>query len=298
MSPRKSYSREEILRRLQEFARDSGRPPRSNEIGFGKIKEAAKREFGSWNYALKVAGLQTYKKWQYKNTLIGRICNLLNHNPLTLPELRRELLNNENCNFFAKAIRVESIATAIKQSAKISSIGPRRSKVYYLKGQERLAQNRLGQTPSNLSEKQDLIFCALRKPMTKNEIGNLFSQNVGNPSFDSQLRELAMARLVGKVKFVAGSRGAKKYRASELFGDLACKVYYFRLDCPRELAKFIVQNIPRSRIGNKGFRSALSHHFKRILPQDVFAICMPEINRLVYYVNQKSNEPKIEDFLQ
>lgn len=58
---KKLYSDEELLNRLQEFAAELGRPPSQNEMndsGPHAAQTYADR-FGSWNEALKTAGLET-----------------------------------------------------------------------------------------------------------------------------------------------------------------------------------------------------------------------------------------------
>lgn len=298
MTPHKGYSREEILHTLQEFYKSSGRPPKTNEAGLNSLVEAAKREFGSWEHALKIAGLQTYKAWRKKRTTGGRICNLLNHNPLTLIELRQELNENENSKSSSTSKLSQDLLTAISQNSEIKSIGPRRSKIYYLKGQEKIAETRLNSVSSNLNIKQDMIYRSLKKPMTKNEIWNLFPQNVSVSSCDGLLKELAMAGLVRKVTFFAGNRGGKKYLASDLFGNLACKTYFFRCDCPEEMVKMIARNVPCSKLRNHGFRSSLTHRLKNILPTEVFSACMEEISALAHENYREGRYSRISDFLQ
>lgn len=264
MSPRKIYTREKILGLLQEFVRESGRPPKVNEPNFEPLVQAAKNEFGSWSYALKIAGIQTYKSWRKKKTVGGRLCILLNNNPMTFAELRQEFGKNEDSLISAKTS--QNLSVAISQNSQIKSMGPRKSKVYYLQGQEKLAQSHLAQAPS-LDEKQDFIFCALRKPMTKSEVRGLFQESKSTSCIDRLLKELVLAELVRKVDFVS-SKGSK-FSAADLFGNIAYKTYYFRCDCPKELVEMLALNIPRARIQESGFATSLTHHLKRILPPDV-----------------------------
>mgnify|MGYP002761285556 FL=1 len=58
---KKLYSDEELLNRLQEFAAELGRPPSQNEMNDSGPHAAATyaARFGSWNEALKTAGLET-----------------------------------------------------------------------------------------------------------------------------------------------------------------------------------------------------------------------------------------------
>ena len=79
-----------------------------------------------------------------------------------------------------------------------------------------------------------------------------------------------LAGLVKKVKFVAGAKGSKKYSSNELFGNIACKIFYFRLDSPEGFADLTIQHIPRKKINEKGFECSLTHHLKRILTPDAY----------------------------
>lgn len=58
---KKLYSKEELLNRLQKFASELGRPPTQNEMNDSGPHAAATYadRFGSWNQALKTAGLET-----------------------------------------------------------------------------------------------------------------------------------------------------------------------------------------------------------------------------------------------
>jgi len=58
---KKLYSKEELLNRLQKFASGLGRPPTQNEMNNSGPHAAATYAdlFGSWNQALKTAGLET-----------------------------------------------------------------------------------------------------------------------------------------------------------------------------------------------------------------------------------------------
>ena len=50
-----------------------GRPPKSYEKGFEKGSSFAKLEFGSWKYALKIAGLLAYQECSRKYFFSGKI---------------------------------------------------------------------------------------------------------------------------------------------------------------------------------------------------------------------------------
>jgi hypothetical protein len=267
MSPLKCYSREEILRHLQKFAKESGRPPRRNEPGFGKIHDAAKREFGSWEYALKIAGLQTYKQWRKQRTYGAKIVALLNGNPLTYNEIKKELSRNDDS---AKSLLCSPtrLGSALKQCSEVRSIGPRKKRIYFIKGQEVLAQTRLEKIFSEVTDDEEMLFCLLRKPMSKREILQNFPG--GKTKCDRLLKELISAKLVYPTEFVAHSRGGSKYNASHLFGNLAGKRYYCRFDCSDEMYEFLIGNIPMKNFDEGNFLSSLIYRLRSILPEEVF----------------------------
>jgi hypothetical protein len=174
--------------------------------------------------------------------------------------------------------------------------------VYFVKGQENLAQRRLGQAPG-LDEKQDLIFCSLRQPKTKKELHDLLLEYNGVSTADRLLQELVFAGLVGKVEFVTGHKGAKKFGASKLFGNLACKTYYYRLDCPKNMAQFVINNIDRSKINEDGFEYSLNYNLRRILSPDSYAYFVKNMHWWSNESNDKkekkdSNLPRMDDYLQ
>lgn len=162
MGRRKRLSREAILKQLREFAEENLRPPKHNEPGFQNVVYCAKREFGSWAHALKIAGMQTYRAWKGKRTFVGRIRTLLNSNPLTFKEIR-EALNKSSDS-------TPAISAAIQHASDIDSIGARRNRIYYLKGQKSLAQTRLDQILSKIPELEEEIFYRLRRPMTRRQL--------------------------------------------------------------------------------------------------------------------------------
>jgi hypothetical protein len=270
MSPRNSYSREEILQRLQEFARDYGRPPKTNEPGFGKLVEAVKREFGSWDYALKIAGLQTYKEWRKKRTFTAQIRRLLNYNPMTLKQVRNELAKDIESIPKSLLTSPTLLGTTLQNCSNVKSVGPRRSKVYFLDGQEALAQTILDKTSSMVDNGEELLFSYLRKPVTKDQILKLFPAQ--QRKCEKWLKELILAGLAYRAEFFANARGGQKFGASDLFGNIAGKRYYCRFDCPDEICELILQNIPQQRIDEGNFSAALSRRLKSILPSEIYKI--------------------------
>jgi len=265
MGAKKGYSREEILRFLQEFARDAGRPPKRNEPGFERVVEAAKREFGSWNYALKIAGLQTYKEWRKKRTFGAKIVALLKGNPLTYKEIENELAKDSVKSFSESPTR---LATALKQCSDIKSIGPRKGKIYFLEGQEVLAQTRLDAVFSKVADDEEMLFSLLRKPMSMKEILNYFPGRKAR--CEVLLRELISAKLIYPAEFVKHSRAHTKYNTSFLFGNLAGKRYYCRFDCAAEMFEFILDNIPMKNFDDGNFMSSFLYRLKSTLPKEIF----------------------------
>ncbi|MEM2130375.1 MAG: hypothetical protein QXZ70_07240 [Candidatus Bathyarchaeia archaeon] len=295
MKVKKSYSKEDILRLLQKVERELGRPPKTNDHGLESLVQAARKEFGSWEHALRIAGLQSYKSWRKKRSFASQIIRILNYNPMTLKELKQEFSRNFNSNRISETELSARIITTIKQNATIKTIGPRRSRIYFIAGQEQLARTRLDNIFSTLSEQQEILFYNLRKPMTKDEIKKLFPGQ--EHKCEKWLRELIISDLIYKAKFVAKAKGSQKYNAHSLFGKLACKIYYCRFDCSEEIADFIIQNIPIEKINETGFRTSLTHRLKSILPPEAFKA----LERKLFFVinkNTKWKDSKLDYFLQ
>jgi hypothetical protein len=262
MSRRKMYTRDFILKEIQRFVRENGRPPRSTESTIRNVASAAKSEFGSWSYALAIAGVQTYQSWHRKDTVIGRIKYLLNNHPMTLQQLRIEFNKIQTPQLGCSQTNISlKLMMAIRHCSDICSSGEPRSKIYFLKGQEEIAQKKLNQAPYG-EEMQEAIFSALVNPLTKSQLLQRFPNK---SSTERLLKELYYANLVGKARFVTQSSCAK-YRVDELFGPLACKIYYFRLDSLEPLADLVVMNLPV----NNGY--AAMQYLRKILPKDAFNI--------------------------
>lgn len=268
-----------------------GRPPKSNEIGFQDVAYSAKVEFGSWNYALKIAGIQTYREWRNKNCFSGKLRKVLNCNPLTLSEIRNELDVGSECT--------PRIITVIKQDKKIKSIGPRKSMVYYLEGQEALAQTRLDKIIYEIPAIEEEIFYRLRNPMTRSALEKSLFENkmesLDVRKISKYLGELVSARLIYKVRFRDNKkRGhSSMLTCEEIFGKLAYKTYYCRFDCPNEVAELILKNISNLEQGQSTLEAFAAkneideerkRNLKRILPFNVFQIIKPtfsERNNLI-----------------
>ena len=124
MCPKEIYTKDFILTKIREFSIENGRPPRYNESGFENITYAAKTKFGSWTYALQIAGLQTYRSWHKKDTRGGRLCTLLNNNPMTLKEIRAEFKKDGLFKLSSNSETSLSLLQVIKNTKQITSIGP------------------------------------------------------------------------------------------------------------------------------------------------------------------------------
>ncbi len=217
---------------------------------------------------------------------------------MNMVELRKEFCKNENCKInYSNTDLSLKILAAIHQNKEIRSIGPKRSKVYYLKGQEKMAEAHLNQ-PRSSDEKQEIIFSALIKPMTKNEIITLFPTNVGSSATERLLKELVSAKLVVKVKFAAGNKGGKKYASSQLFGNIACKTYFFRFDNPEQLVDLVIQSIPHDNIEDSHFQCSVTHHLKRILPHNAYVVFEEKMEWRRIEPQVKSVDPRLDDYLQ
>ena len=289
-----SLSRDEIIHILQQFARDFGRPPKQTDVEMVSIVYFAKKEFGSWSYALKIAGLQTFKVWRGKKSLASKVRSLLDHNPMTLKELQNELLKQSSVPQSVKNSSTPICAIA-RNCLDIKSIGPRRNRVYFIKGQERLAQTHLDSVLSRFPNDQELLFYTLRKPMTKEEIIKLLPDR--KYICEKWLKELILAGLIYKARFVARARGGIKYSAYQIFGELAGKTYYCRFDCPEEIVELIMENVPTKELCSKGFSRALNYRLKRILSPEAFN-CW---ERKYLEIRDRFVTPKnhcLDDFLQ
>jgi hypothetical protein len=261
-------SRERILTKILEFARENGRPPRTSEPSLLNIVYAAKKEFGSWESALDAAGLLQYRVWKQQRSLAGVIKRILDFNPMTIKELKSEVMKIPE---YAKSF--DLIFQTINNSNEIKSAGPRRKKVYFLEGQENLAEDRLDRMLIETTKEEEELLRQLSYPMTKEQILEFFwdvESTFPESKVESCLKRLLDAQLVAKARFIAHATGGQKYSATDLFGDLASKTFYYRVDYPKGLADFVIQNVPFDMTYGRGHRVALSHRLKGILPRKAF----------------------------
>ena len=111
-----------------------------------------------------------------------------------------------------------------------------------------------------------LVF--LKEPRTAEEIKQAFPQTKKNEVI---LKDLLAANIVFKRKFTLSGKGVKhRYNALTLFGDLAFKTYYCRLDAADEFANFILNKRQLKPKVHPGFRRSLTSHLKTLLPKEVF----------------------------
>ena len=76
-----------------------------------------------------------------------------------------------------------------------------------------------------------------------------------------------------KRKFTLSGKGVKhRYNALTLFGDLAFKTYYCRLDAADEFASLVLNIKQLKPRVNLGFKRSLTAHLKNLLPKEVFNV--------------------------
>ena len=234
-------SRREILQRLQEFARDAGRPPRAREPGLENLVYAAKKEFGSWEHALKIAGLQTYSAWRRKKSFASEIRRLLNNNPMTVKELRKALSESSNCTW-----SITRFFVTIRQASDINSLGQRRSRVYFLEGQENLARNKLYSMQMHLAQR---IWTDSVEPLTKflrNEV-KFFSDMPAE--YRDIVKKYPDIFRVTQLKIGRGSRVSRS--GHEIFGNLSGRRIVSLWEDNERLLDFLSANISKPRTSHE-----------------------------------------------
>jgi hypothetical protein len=268
--PQLEFSREEIIKTLCDFIDKNKRPPRRSEPNFQNIIYHAEKIFGSWEKALNASGASTYKEWRKQYGLNFAIKKILNHNPLTLHDLKLEIGKIDKFS----NITLGSILTTIKQSKDVLSTGVHGHKLYFIKGQEPAKEAYPELNLLDRAQVEEEIFKVLVKPMTKNEIIDRFTAN-GHRGLDgliaTSLYKFWREEKIWRLKFVAHVTGGQKYSATDLFGALAGKIVFCRKDCPGTFALYIHENI---QIGNDshGFSTALTMRLKRVLPKEVLEL--------------------------
>jgi transcription initiation factor TFIIIB Brf1 subunit/transcription initiation factor TFIIB len=307
--PLDMMSLEGLIRELQDFTVNKGRLPKANEPEIEKVIELAAREFGSLDNALRIAGLLPEEPSRMDDSsLAAAMKRILDMKPMTLPELRSEI---EKIPKYANCCR--SIPRILRTSYDFKSVGPRRRKVYYLCGQESLALSRIGTILDSYQpevygldkEKADAlqgkILEYLSVPKTRFELEERFLKDdnfYSVTTLQNVLTNLLIDQSVAKVKFVRKSHGSHKYSAYDLFGRLAGKTYYYRMDRPQTILHLLAESISPSRMEDRGYRSALTFHLKRIFPRDISKhLTSEDLLDLVYRVldvKAEGSVPRIE----
>ena len=251
--------RMEILGKLRKFNEAQNRPPSTNDPSIVNLVYSAKKEFGSWRTALNEAGLQTFSDWKRRNNLQNRIVQVLEQNPLTRREMKE----------FLKSEKLSGLNQMIKKG-KVKNIGLRSEAVYYLPGQEKIARMKLEAFDRIEDELIEELLIFLDHPRTIEEIKEAFPLTVKNETI---LKDLVGANIVFKRRFTLGGKGVKrKYNALALFGELAFKTYYCRLDAAEEFASFFLNKRQLKLVHHRGFKSSLTSHLKTLLPKEVFTV--------------------------
>lgn len=259
-SARARLARAEVLKKLRKFNEVYNRPPSRNDPNIKNLVYPAIKEFGSWRNALKIAGLQTSLEWRRRNSLQNRIAQALEHNPLTRQEMKE----------YFKSKGLSCLTRLIKQG-RVRSIGPKRRAIYYLLGQEEIARTKLEASDHTEDGLIEELLLFLKEPRTIEEIKEALPLTIKNETI---LKDLVGANIVFKRKFTLSGRGVKhRYNALTLFGDLAFKTYYCRLDATDEFASFILNKRQlKPRVHSVGFRRSLTSHLKTLLPKEVFTV--------------------------
>lgn len=268
-------SYERIIQQLIGFVRKNGKLPRPDEPGLKELIQEAIEEFGSLDGALTMAGLSIKNRDVKKQgSFSEKIRHILNSNPMTLFEIRRELKVGSD---FSPRIK-----SSINNDKKIKSIGPRRKKVYFFEGQEILAQTKLDKIMNEIPKLEEKIFCLLQTPMTKLMLLNsLFGDKYSThqkSKINTYLRELMWAHLIYEAKFVIKKgRYSKKFTSKDFFGDLADKLFYCRFDCPIEVADLVIQNIINLETGideieKITLKDKRNRQLKRMLPPKTYQL--------------------------
>ncbi len=191
-------SNEDLLDQLQAFAIENGRVPTIEDPGMKDVIRAAGQHFGSLENAFIVAGLSVQRPFGVANspqdrkrepeTLIDLMVNLLDNNPMDYTTICNKV---GSVSGFGSANKT-TIWAAMQRCSSIRSIGSRRSKIYFIVGQEELAIEKMtrktaeaddqikpltsiGQENTNTKSSWDSLSDAItillkEKPMTLKEL--------------------------------------------------------------------------------------------------------------------------------
>jgi predicted transcriptional regulator/DNA-binding transcriptional ArsR family regulator len=187
-----------------------------------------------------------------------QVREILDGNPLTFREIRE---------------KVEGVYPAVLYQEDIVSIGPKRKRLYCLKGQENLAYSRLLKMlakPSNrLLSKEELLLNTLSEPMSYKDL----TEKAGLCSSDiisRLLRYLETNEKIRRFKLCQGGTVRGKFTTYELFGNLANQLYFYKPGQEKDVAGLIIQNIPPKEKMDVSMRKTLTHILKRCVPKPVF----------------------------
>jgi len=198
---------EQVISELLKFVIEQDRLPVQNEPGLIAVIESAIWHFGSLEEALVIAGFLPPTNDLKATSLKEMVKQILVSGPMTLKEIRKELKKSSQFNSDQPGM---SVYQAIKNT-EAKSIGPRRRRVYFLPGQEALAQDKLTAALCGFSEEDNIvkskILDHLKYPMTKSQIEALF---IGKNEFQKSskiyrtIKKLERSRDIFSIKFVAG----------------------------------------------------------------------------------------------
>ena len=201
-------------------------------------------------------GLQPFSKWG-RHTVYNRIEQALEQNPLTLQEIKE----------YIQSKRLPNLSRLIKQG-KVRRLGAIRSPVYYLPGQEDRVLTKLEASDRTEDKLIEALLTFLKEPRTFEEIKATFPSAIKSQKI---LKDLGKANIIFKRRFTL-SGGKHRYNALTLFGDLAFKTYYCRLDAADEFASFIIKKRQLKLPVHSGFRHSLTAQLKTLLPKKVFTV--------------------------
>ena len=151
---RKVWTKKRMIEELKMKADELGHSPSRREAPY--LEKPAKRMFGTWNNAKLAAGLEVYNG-QKRANLIETVKGCLKSRPATIREIEE---------------KVEGVYRDLVYSIDgVLSIGPRRSRVYYLdeEGEEERAYEKLEELELeallNEAKKVEHILDCLDRPM-------------------------------------------------------------------------------------------------------------------------------------
>jgi DNA-binding Lrp family transcriptional regulator len=113
------------------------------------------------------------------------------------------------------------------------------------------------------------IFDLLNEPKTIKDL----LEETGFPKerIERLVRKLEREGKIGSFRLYVGRKGRRcVYTSSQLFGELANRIYYYRLDKEENAANLILQHLPSREAMTKPMKGVLTWHLKRCLPSSLF----------------------------